>query len=257
MLALALTLSLLGAAPRGFAATTPAELVTEVETRLPAWLKGGGDRKALLASPAELDRFAAAIPVQPADRKVIAAALLKEQSERPTRTTFSATRALLTRNGPQAQLSFFEAGHRCTIALLDVGPEGAARFVLVGGPFTDDRPFDPESDERPFTYLEKKNGAWAVTPVPKPPPPDCAAVLKQAAKSVFVAERSYFAEMDTYSEALEKLGVDVPSLGIASLKITVVGTGPAATFTADLAYKDGLVRINDKNETTILKACTR
>lgn len=39
------------------------------------------------------------------------------------------------------------------------------------------------------------------------------------------------------------------------MKITLKGTGPTGTFTAEVALKDGIVRINEQVETTVVKAC--
>ena len=46
-------------------------------------------------------------------------------------------------------------------------------------------------------------------------------------------------------------------LGVASVRLTVVGTRPADKSTADVARRDGVVRISDEKQPTIVKACRR
>jgi len=48
----------------------------------------------------------------------------------------------------------------------------------------------------------------------------------------------------------------VASLGVTSVKVDLKGAGPTGSFTANVARKDGVVRINDQAETTVVKACT-
>lgn len=260
MLALALALTVLAAPPRGLPGSHSSELVTQVETRLSAWLTGGGDRKALLATPAEVEAFVVTLGASPDERKAQVAAVLEKQARKPELTTFTATQALLEFAGKRATVSFFDgASHRCEVTLFDVGTAKAPRYVLLAGPRTDAREVRELADDGKaagsmLVFLEKSNG-WTTTTLPTPPPPDCLAVLKAAAKTVYIAEQAWFAEKDTYSKSLSKVGVDVQSLGVTSAKVSVAGAAPTQTFSADLGLKGGLVRIDEKGTVTVVTPC--
>ncbi|MDP1914767.1 MAG: hypothetical protein Q8L14_00890 [Myxococcales bacterium] len=258
MVALLVSLSVFAGAPRGLAVKDSLELVTQVDARLAKWMTHGGDRKAQLANKQELTVFAATFPVQPDDRKRLIAAMLKEQNDKPELKTFVPVKALVTVTS-QTSLDFFDAeARRCSMGFAAVGKE--QRLVLLGGPFTDDRTLEKEiasakSLEGTVALFEKKDGAWAAVDLPAPPPPTCLDLLKKAAKAVLTAEESYLAEKDSYSKDLSELGVNVKDLGLSSVKIELKGAGPTGTFTAEVAAKDGVVRINEQGETTVVKPC--
>lgn len=259
MFALLVSLSVVAGAPRGLAVKDQVDLVTQVDARLAKWMTHGGDRKALLANKQEVTALVAAFPVQPVDRKGMIAAMLKEQNDKPELKTFVPVKALV-RVTSQTSLDFFDAeGRRCSMGFAAVGKE--QRLVLLGGPFTDERTLEREVESAKslgwtMALFEKKDGAWAPAVIPAPPPPGCLDVLKKAAKSVVTAEKSYFAEKDAYSKDLAELGVDVKDLGVNSVKIDLKGAGPTGTFTAEVGLKDGVVRINEQFETTVVKPCT-
>jgi hypothetical protein len=259
MIALALVVTVTASAPHGITASDAAELIKQVETRLPSWITGGGDRKALLANPKELREFFSALGVKPADVKNMVTKAVEEQAELPALHGFVPARVLAVRGARETTLSFFDAaGATCEVPLLEVT---RGRYVLLGGPYADTRSFaDLIRDAAAFKKsdvvagFEKRGGAWETISV-APPPPDCNARLKTATKSVYVAERSYFAEMDTYTDALEKIGVDPKSLG-AGVKVTLKGTGANVSFSAEVTLEDGVSRVDDTGAITVVKACT-
>lgn len=259
MIALLVSLTVVAGAPRGLSVKDPVDLVTQVDARLAKWMTHGGDRKALLANKNEVTAFVQTLGVHPADRKNIIAATLKEQRDTPELKTFVPVKALVTVT-VQTSLAFFDAeGRRCSFGFTKAGPDN--RLVLLGGPYTDDRTLEKEVesakslDPSLLAVFEKKDGAWVAIATPTPPPPTCLDVLKKAAKAVVSAEKSYFAEYDAYSNDLAKVGLDVKSLGVSSVKVELEGSGPTGTFTAEVALKDGVVRINEQVETTVVKPC--
>ena len=259
MLALALTLTVLAAPPRGFPAAHSVELITQVETRLPKWLTGGGDRAALLATPKELKDFFRSAGTEAAALDEQVAEALKSQA-RPAFPEFTANRAIIEFAGHRTTLNFFdEGGRRCEVPLIDIGTEKAPRYLLAGGPLVDTRPIEAvvkNAKAAMAVYLEKKDGAWSTLSMPAPPPPDCISVLNVAAKTIFTAERAYFAEKDAYSNSLTKVGVDVKSLGITSAKVHVAGAAPQQTFTAEVGLRGGTVSINQKGELSVISPCS-
>jgi len=142
------------------------------------------------------------------------------------------------------------------------GGKAGGRLVLIGGPLTDDHTLEAELDtakmvEAKVELFEKKGGAWVPMAIPAPPPPSCTDELKQAAKAVFIAEKSYFAETDAYSNDLAKIGVDVKALGASAVKVELKGTGATAGFTAEVSLKGGVARVDDgSGQPTIVKPCT-
>ncbi len=262
MMALALALTVLAAPPRGFAAAHSIELVTQVDTRLSKWLTLGGDRKALLADPKELERSLLTGGVKPADLKDRVAAAVTEQSAPAALQQFTATRAIIEYAGKAATVSFFDEGaHRCEVPLFAVGTDAAPRYVLLGGPRTDALTFESlvekgRTTQAMHVFLEKQNGAWSTVPAPKPPALDCTAVLTKALKSIFVAEKAYFAEHDSYSPSLSKVGVDPTTLGVNSAKVSVAGSAPAQTFSIQVGREGGLMKMDDKGETTVIAPCS-
>lgn len=261
MLALALTLSVLAASPRGFAAAHSSELVTQVDTRLAKWLTGGADLKSLLANPKELEGYFLSLGVTPAEVKKMVTASVSQQLEKPELQKFAATRALIAYSGKSATVSLFdESAHRCDVPLLAVGTEAAPRYVLLGGPQTDARTVESVVESGKMTqsmlvFLEKKGGAWSSGSLPMPPPPDCTAVLKRALKSIFVAEKSYFAEMDSYSNSLSKVGIDPKGLGVTSVKVSVAGNAPVQTFTIQVGLEGGVMKMDEKGELSVVSPC--
>lgn len=259
MLSLLVSLSVLGGAPRGLAVKNHADLVTQVDTRLPKWLVLGGDHKAMRANKQEVTELVESFPVAPADRKNIIKAMLDEQTLKSERTTFVPVKAVV-RRGNQTDLAFFDAqDQRCSMSFTTTS---AGRLVLLGGPLTDDRSLQAELEtgkltEATVTVFEKQNGAWVEVAPPAPPPPSCTDVLKKAAKAVYVAEKSHFAEYDSYSNDLAKVGIDVKSLGVDAVKVDLKGSGPAGTFSAEVSAKGGVVRIDDSSgQPSVVKPCT-
>lgn len=247
MLALALTLTVLAAPPRGFAAAHSVELVTQVDNRLAKWLTHGGDRKALLATPKELEAW-------------LGAAAVKEPEAQPAQAPFTPARVLIEYAGKRTTLHYFDAeGARCEVPLWTLGTEARPRYVLLGGPRTDTLPLEKVLERRSeamMVFAEKKDGAWFTGTLPKPPPPDCTGVIKNALKTIFTAQKAYFAEKDAYSNSLTKLGVDAKALGITSAKITVKGAAPAQTFTIQIGLKGGLMTMDDKGGVSIVADCS-
>lgn len=257
MLALALTLCVLAAPPRGFPGSHSLEIITQVETRLPKWL--GGDRKESLATAKELEVYFGSLKA--GDAKALTTAALAEQAEKLALTSCTGTQALIEFAGKRATVSFFDdAGHRCEVPLLDIGTEKAPRYVLLGGPYTDTRALQAVADagkaiSSMLVYLEKKDG-WTSGSLPTPPPPDCMTVLKAAAKTVFTAEKAYFAENDKYTNSLAKAGVDLKALGVTSAKVSTTGAAPTQTFTATVGLRGGLVSIDSKGAISVAADCS-
>ena len=258
MLTLALTLNVLAAAP-GFPVVHSVDLVTQVDKRLPKWLTGEGDRKALLATPKQLEAYLSSQGLKPTE--VVMAAALKEQAELPELKAFTTTRALLEYAGKAATVHFFdESGHRCEVALFNVGTEAAQRYVLLGGPRIDSQTIEARLEKgreakSMLVFEEKKDGAWYTGSLPMPPPPDCTMTMKKALKSIFTSEKAYFAEKDAYSPSLSKVGVDVKSLGVSAAKVSVKGAAPAQTFVIEVGLDSGVMQMNDKGELTVVGAC--
>ena len=262
MLALALTLTVLAAPPRGLPAAHTMELVTQVEQRLPGWLLGGGDRKALLATPKELEAFFVSGAMKPTDLKRVVERAVNEQAEKAELAQFTATRVLLAYTDRTATLHFFDAGgHRCEVPMFQVGTQAAPRYVLLSGPLTDTRTLESvvesgKAAKSMLVFAEKQDGGWTTGSLPTPPPPDCMTVMKQALKTIFTAEKSYFAEFDAYSNSLSKVGVDVKTLGITSAKVSVAGAAPTQTFVIQVGLRGGVLRMDDKGALTVVGDCT-
>lgn len=265
MLSLLVSLTVLGGAPRGLAVKDHADLVTQVDTRLPKWLVLGGDRKALLANKKEIAAYLDTLPVAAADRKRMAAAVLEEQALPSGAKSFDAVKALVRVKESQTTVGFFDGqGNQCSAGFFSITGKPGGRLVLLGGPLVDQRPLESELEsakrlEAKVDLFEKKDGAWVPMAIPAPPPPPaptCTDELKKAAKSVYLSEKSYFAETDSYSNDLAKVGIDVKSLGASSVKVDVKGAAEKATFTAEVAMQGGVARIDDTGAITIVKPCT-
>lgn len=262
MLSTLVSLALL-AGPHGLEAKDPVALVTQLEKRLPAWLKHQGDRKAMLATKPELDAFAQTLPMAPADRANVAKNVAEDQKLKSEVLTFaSADRALIKTTGQGVGVSLFSAKSRCAIGLIKV--HDGTRYVVTDGPLVDGRSYEATaespSEETTVTPLEKKDGKWVIVEIKRAaiPPPDCTTIIKNAAKAVYVSERSYYAENDRYEESLEKLGLDATSVSGATVKITVSGSAEKATFSAEVSRAGGVVKIDEKSGglPVIVTACT-
>lgn len=260
MFSLLISLSVLGGAPRGLAVKDNTDLVTQVDTRMAKWLVLGGDRKALLANKKEIAAYVDALPVAPADRKRMAAAVLEEQALPPGAKSFDAVKALVRVTETLTTVDFFDGqGNRCSTGFVSTTGK---RLVLLGGPFVDQRTLESELESAKMLQsnvelFEKKEGAWVPMAPPAPPRPTCTDELKKAAKAVYIAEKSYFAEFDTYSNDLAKVGIDVKSLGATSVKVDVKGAAEKATFSAEVTMQGGVARIDDTSGTpSIVKPCT-
>ncbi|MFO0595981.1 MAG: hypothetical protein U0228_11765 [Myxococcaceae bacterium] len=245
---------LLAAPPHGLESQDVGKLVTGLEQRLPKWLKHQGDRKAQLATKKEIEAFAKTVEgLTEADQPNIINGMLSDQALKPSKTAFSgADRAVVILSKGSGSVNFFNATERCTIELIRM--VNSDLLVVAAGPLIDDRPFAKvvdatESADKTIVYFEKKEGAWTPAKLPTRaviPPPDCTTMLRNAAKTIYVAEKSYQAEFDKYETSLEKLGVDQASLSGATAKITVTGTGEKAAFSAELKKGAGLVKIDEK-----------
>ncbi|MDP3156906.1 MAG: hypothetical protein Q8N23_29820 [Archangium sp.] len=260
MIALALSLTVLTATPRGFPAAHSIELLTQVESRLPRWLTGEGDRKDLLANPKELEKFIAPLGPQGEQLKTMVTNAVNEQAELPELKTFTASKVLIQYDDRQVTVSYFDAnGHRCVVPLLAVGTEAKPRYLLLDGPRTDERTIQEVLEggraKSMMVFAEKKDGAWSTGSMPAPPPPDCTMVLKKALKTLFTAEKAYFAEHDAYSNSLTKIGVDAKTLGITSAKVSVAGAAPQQTFTIQVGLDSGLMKMDDKGTVSIVADC--
>lgn len=263
MLSLLVSLSVLGGAPRGLAMKDHADLVTQVDTRLPKWLVLGGDRKALLANKKEVAAYIDSLAVAAVDRKRMAASVLEEQALPSGAKAFVAVKALVRVTETMTTVGFFDGqDNRCSASFVSTTGKPGGRLVLLGGPFVDQRTLESELEtaktlEAKVELFEKKGGAWVPMAIPAPPPPSCTDELKQAAKAVFIAEKSYFAETDAYSNDLAKIGVDVKALGASAVKVELKGTGATAGFTAEVSLKGGVARVDDgSGQPTIVKPCT-
>lgn len=261
MLSLFVSLSVLGGAPRGLAVKDNTDLVTQVDARLPKWLVLGGDRKALLANKKEIAAYIDTLPVAAVDRKRMAAAVLEEQALPSGAQSFDAVKALVRVTGGQTTVGFFDGqGNQCSSGFFSITGKPGGRLVLLGGPIVDQRTLEAELEsakrlEATVELFEKKDGAWVKLAAPAPPKPTCTDELQKAAKSVFIAEKSYFAEYDAYSNDLAKVGIDVKSLGVTSVKVDLKGTGPTGSFTAEVVRQGGVARIDDLGAVTVVKPC--
>lgn len=256
MLALALTLTVFTATPRGFPAAHSIELITQVDTRLPKWLTFEGDRKDLLANPKELEKFIGAMGVKGEQLKTMVTNAVTEQSELPALKTFTASKLLIQYDDRQVTLNFFDGtGHRCVVPLLTVGTEAKQRYVLLGGPRTDEKTIQDVLDagrlKTMMVFAEKVDGTWSTGSMPRPPPPDCTMLIKKALKTIFTAEQAYFAEKDAYSNSLSKIGVDAKTLGISSVKVTVVGQ----SFTIQVGHDSGVMTMDQKGSVAVVSDC--
>lgn len=260
MVAFALALTVLAAPPRGFPAHHPPELVGEVESRLPKWLTGA-ELTPLLANKAELKTYFTSTGVKAAETAPLIEAALKEQSEKPSLSTFTATRALIEYVGKRALLHLFDAsGNVCEVALFAVGTETAQRYVVVGPIRTFARSFDDDAKalkekKEMLVFLEKTDGAWNTSSLPTPPPPDCATSLNGAMKTIFAAEKAYFAEHDAYTGAISKLGLDLKALGVTSAKVSVAGHAPQQTFVIQVARGSTQMTMDEKGAVTVIVPC--
>lgn len=236
------------------------ELVERIEERLPKWLTFTGDRKDLLATPKELEAYFKTIAAK-ADVKALVEGVGAEQLEAPSLKEFTATRVLIEFTDRLATVHFFDdAGHRCAVPLVVLGTKASPRYVLMSGPITDSRTLekvvdDAKSIEAMQVYAEKKSGVWTTGPRPAPPPPDCQSTMKSALKTLFTAQKAWFAEHDGYTKSVSKLGVDLKSLGITSARASVAGTAPTQTFVLEVGLRGGVMQMNDKGETTLVGDC--
>ena len=260
MLALALTLTVLTATPRGFPAAHSIELITQVETRLPKWLTGEGDRKDLLANPRELEKFIGALGPQSEQLKTMVANAVAEQAELPELKTFTAAKVLIEYDDRKVTLNFFDGtGHHGVVPLLTVGTEAKQRYVLLDGPRIDGRTIQEVLEggraKSMMVFAEKKEGVWFTGSMPRPPEPECTRVLEKALKTIFTAQKAYFAEHDAYSNSLSKIGVEVKTLGITSAKVSVAGAAPQQTFTIQVGLDSGLMKMDDKGTVSVVADC--
>ncbi|MFO0596249.1 MAG: hypothetical protein U0228_13120 [Myxococcaceae bacterium] len=265
MLATALTLTvvLTGAPPaRGFLAPHTPEVVTQVETRLPQWLNGGGDWNALLATPAELKTYFVSTGVKAAATAPLVEQAVKNQAGAPELKDFTATRALVEFVGKRAELHLYDAsGHVCEVTLLAVGTvESQQRYVVLSAIRTATRGFDEDAKalkdrKEMLVYVEKTNGQWNTGSMPSPPPPDCTSTITAALKTLFAAEKSYLQAHDAYTNSIGKLGVDLRPLGISSAKISVAGNAPQQTFSIQVGAGAGVMKMDEKGEVTTIVPC--
>lgn len=235
----------LAAEPRGFDAQDPVKLIVELEKRIPDWLVSKGDRNVHLATKEELEAYAGG-------RDALVPQLLAEQSAKPGVTTFAgAVRAFVDKGAKWVLVSFFDArGQRCAILLFASGD----RFVVGSGPTVDDKPFEEVAFDRKMTF-EKNRNEWtrhsAYSSLP------CSESLKRAAREVFFAEKSFFAEKDRYTASLGELGeIELPPG--ATVKLTLTGTKAEPHFKASLSMNGGETTIADSPGTpTLVTPCSK
>jgi hypothetical protein len=261
MLSALFTVTLFTAAPsRGLRVSNDVEFVTQIESRLAAWLVGGGDREAMLATADELRDHFRALGVGASDLPAMVTRAKAEQAAHAELSSFTATRALVAVKGRDTSLTFFDAeGHRCEVPFAALA---SARYVLLSGPRTDTRSLEDvvgdwkSAGRVTLKLFEKRHDAWVAAPLPPPPPPGCDALLKKAAKAVFAAEKSHFAEHDRYSNDIEQLGLEPKALGIRTIKVSLTATAETSSFTAELALGDGVAQVTEQNEVTFVTHCT-
>lgn len=258
MLSTLVSLALL-AGPHGLEANEPVSLVTQLATRLPKWLVHAGDRQEMLATKAEIEDFVKTFPVQPADQADLVKAMIEDQKARPKWSSFpSSNTALIVVTKNSTTVHFFNVKGRATIGLFI--DEKTGRYVVSDGPLVAVKSIEQTAElgaqDATLVYLKKSDGAWKVVEPPKKVPPDCNALLKKAAWAVYVAEKSFFAEKDTYETSFDQIGLVLEDGAKATINIS--GSGATATFTAEVTLNDGVMRITDKSgDPTVLKTCTK
>lgn len=264
MLSFVVALTILAAPPRGLVAAHTVELIEQIDSRLPKWLEGGSDRKALLATQAELEAMLIRTGVNKAEVKASAENAVQEQAQLPEQKTFTATRVLVQYVEPaQVSLHFFDdANLHCEVPLLVLGTKAAPRYVLRSGPRIDTRTLEQLIDSAKVTesmivYAEKKAGVWTTGSRPAPPPPDCKSTMKNALQTLLTAEREYFTANDsTFTKSLTKLGVDLKKLGITLAKASIAGSAPHQTLVLEVGLRGGVSQMNEKGEFTLVGDCT-
>ena len=235
----------LAAEPRGFDVRDPVKLIVELEQRLPDWLLSKGDRNVHLATSEELKAYAGG-------RDELVPELLAEQSAPPGVTTFAgAVRAFVEKGDAHVLVSFFDArGQRCAVLLLGSGD----RYVVGSGPRVDRKTFEEVALDRKMIF-EKKQNAWTRHSTSSSLP--CSESLKRAARAVFLAEKSFFAENDRYTASMGELGeIDLPAG--ATVKVTLTGNKSAPHFRASLSMNGGEVTLSDsEGSPTLVRPCSK
>lgn len=241
-------------AERGLAFENPVDLVTQVDASLAAWLTGKGLKEMLATEKELVTSYSHIDGVDAAQAKRLAKEDLKTQKQKPAGKACSGTRSVVRHFADSWVVGFFSAdGQACAAQLLMVPP---GRLVLVRPPVT--APITVESflkqaktDSNPPVMLDKREGRWVETPIPMSAE-DCEAKLKSLAMQVFNAERTYEKKNRAFTSSLEKLGLSAESLEGATVTFP---TATADSYTASVAFKGGVVTIDEGLTTTVVKAC--
>ena len=235
----------LAAAPRGFDVREPVSLLVELEKRLPDWLRSEGDRHLHLATPEELKAYVGG-------RDELLPELLAEQRAPPGTTTFrGAMRAFIDKGADHVLVSFFDArGQRCALFLIS----SADTYVVASGPKVDRRPFEEVAFDRKMIFEKSQNG-WTRHPPYGALP--CGESLRRAARAVFFAEKTFFAENGRYTASMGVLDeVDLPTG--AAVKVTLTGSKSDPHFNASVRMDGGEVAISDSDGSpTLVRECSK
>lgn len=238
------------AAPHGLEFTSPLDAVTQVDARFNDWLQNKGDRKATLATRAEVEANLKPLTLDAKELKKLTAQTLADMKPGKLPKHLTPTRAVIdpVPGEGSVELVFLgaEGEPACAVGFFAL-PNG--RWVLQSGPVCLPAPPLEKVLRGKKLLFEKQNGAWAAGAQPTCP------TLREAAKAVYVAEKSYFAEFDTYSADLKKVGIDEAALK-AKVNVTVKGTGATASFSAEATGDGGAITVTDaSSELKVTKPC--
>lgn len=154
------------AAPRGLEFSSPADAVTQVDTRFGEWMKNKGDRKAVLATRAEVEARLKPLTADAKELKTLSNEAMANMKLGKLPAKFTPAKAFidpLQRTGPgegSLEIIFFEAtGTQACGVSMGTLPDG--RWVLLGGPMCREAPLDRLMQNEKKVYLEKQGEAWA------------------------------------------------------------------------------------------------
>lgn len=247
MLPLVVSFAIAVSPARGLHAGSPLELVKQVDQRLDEWLSHGGDWKELLATEEELDAAFADSRTHNAD----VATILADRWGRPSTSSFTATRALVTTATRFTEIRYYDSSNLfCSVTFAALTP---GYYLLLDGPLVDRGEFPEDTEQPGFHAFLKRGSAWSVAP---PPKLDCNARLLRAARRLYAAEQSFFAEAEHYTDDLKLLRT-VANLDATKVSVELTGAGQEATFTATLTQQHGEVRVDSMGEIKTVKACAK
>lgn len=235
---------LVNAAPHGLQAESPQSLVTQASALLPQWSEGK-NRAPYDATSRELKEWLKGLGVKAKDLDSMTRRSVAELKAPSEVQPFVAERALVRVHMPQIDVSFSRGATAASVSFLSVGTN---TFVVLSPPTPDKvRTPEPNGEEQLF---ELRNGAWVEAAIPKAKEPGCAETLKRAANELYVAEKSYFAEYDTFESNLAKIGF-VPPEGVTIKTLQANAQG----FRAEIALKGASFRIDDAKNMTFVGEC--